>query len=200
MTSVSQQISLVFLGALLLALPALARAQVQAPRDPYLAKLERLEAITQAKRYHALRGRDRLRPKPSDCATGRICSDRSEGIQSHQVPGSGLVAVLHDVDLERDALTVRLRFYNDGSEPVRLVVEPTQAYEAYFIEVDGERRFILHDDDGALEAKKPLARVLAPRAMESWWAKFPPLTAGAKAFDVVLPPAPRFETVSVSDD
>jgi hypothetical protein len=198
MTS-GQRISLVFLGALFLALPALARAQVEAPRDPYLAERERLERVTATKRYHALHARDRRRPRPTGCATGRICSPLSVGIQRHRIDGTSLVAVLHDVDIEQDAILVRLRFYNDGSEPMRLRIDPKQDYEAYFVEVGGERRFILRDDDGSLEAKEPLVRVIAPGAMESWWAKFPPLATGAKALDIRIPPARRFEAIPVSD-
>jgi hypothetical protein len=177
----------------------MARAQGQAPRDPYLAVLEKREAIVQAKRYHILFDRHPQRGRPSGCATGRICSDRREGIQSQRVPGTSLVAVLHDIDDEEGGLVVRMRFYNDGPEPVRLGVDPTRAYDAYFIEVGGERRFILRDDDGALKAKEPLARVLAPGAMESWWAKFPPLERGAKILEITIPPASPFEAIAAAD-
>jgi hypothetical protein len=40
--------------------------------------------------------------------------------------------------------------------------------------------------------------MLEPGAMESWWAKFPPLEIGARAVDITIPPAPRFEMVPVS--
>lgn len=195
----ARKLPLVLVGALLLGLPAMVRAQRQAPRDPYLAQLERVERVVAAKRFRVLYDRHPLRPKPSGCATGRICSDRGEGIQSQRIPDTGLVAVLHDIDDEKDGLVVRMRFYNDGLEPVRLEVDPTREYDAYFIEVGGERRFILRDDGGALQAKEPLARVLAPGAMQSWWAKFPPLERGATTLDIRIPPAPRFEAISSSD-
>ena len=118
-------------------------------------------------------------------------------IQSHRVPGTGLVAILHDIDVEDDALTVRIRFYNEGTEPAALAVDPTAAYDAFYVEVDGEKRFILRDDDGTLEAKGSLARDLEPGGMESWWAHFPPLPPKAVSFDVVIPPA-RFTEVLVS--
>jgi hypothetical protein len=198
-TSLARQFPLLFVGAFLLGLPAMARAQGQAPRDPYLATLEKREAIVLAKRYNALFDRHPRRPKPSGCGTGRICSDRGEGIQSQRIPDTGLMAVLHDIDDEKDGLVVRMRFYNDGPEPVRLRVDPTRAYDTYFIEVGGERRFILRDDEGALEAKEPLARVLDPGAMESWWAKFPPLERGAKILEITIPPASPFEAIAATD-
>jgi len=197
--SLARQFPLVFVGAFLLGLPAMARAQGQAPRDPYLAALEKREAIVQAKRYDALFDRHPRQPKPSGCATGRICSDRGEGIESQRIPGTGLVAVLHDIDGTQDGLVVRMRFYNDGPAPVKLGVDPTRAYDAYFIEVGGERRFILRDDEGALEAKEPLVRVLAPGAMESWWARFPPLERGAKFLEITIPPASPFEAIAAAD-
>ena len=189
---------LMFLGALFVALPCLARAQGAAPRDPYLAALEKRERVVAAKRYQVLFDRHPWRPKPSGCGTGRICSYRGEGIQSKGVPGTNLVAVLHDIDREQDGLLVRVRFYNDGPEPVRLGVDPAQAYDAYFVEAGGERRFILREEDGTLEAKDAFVRMLEPGAMESWWAKFPPLENGARAIDITIPPAPRFEMVPVS--
>ena len=189
---------LMFLLALFVALPCLARAQGAAPRDPYLAVLEKRELIVAAKRHNVLFERH-PRPKPSGCATGRICSPLSLGIQRHRIDGTTLVAVLYDIDEQEDGLLVRLRFYNDGSEPVTLGVDPTRAYGAYFVEMSGERGFILRDEDGALEAKKPLMRALAPGAMESWWARFPPRKKGADAIDIRIPPAPRFEAISVSD-
>jgi hypothetical protein len=197
--SLPGSITLVLLCGLLLALPVLARAQVEAPRDPYLAERERVERVVAAKRFRVLYDRHPRWPKPSGCATGRICRDRREGIQSQRIPGTGLVAVLHDVDDEEDGLFVRIRFYNDGSGPAKLGVDPTRDYDAYFVEVGGERRFILRDDDGALEAKEPLVRVLAPGAMESWWAKFAPLERGATTLDIRIPPAPHFEAIAASD-
>jgi len=66
--------------------------------------------------------------------------------------------------------------------------------------VNGERRFILRDDDGSLDAKRPLNREIEPGSMESWWAKFPALPPDTESFDVVIPPAPAFEAVSVRAD
>lgn len=178
--------------------PALAQVQ-QAPRDPYLEARENAEQIEQEKRNRE-RERERLRPKPSGCATGTNCAPRGAGIQSHTVPGTGLVAVLHDVDVEKDALSVRFRFFNDGAEPVTLAIDPATDYETFYVEVDGEKRFILRNDDGSLQAKKSMDRDLAPGSMESWWARFPALPPEAESFDVVIPTAPRFEAVPVSAD
>jgi hypothetical protein len=66
------------------------------------------------------------------------------------------------------------------------------------VEVDGERSFILRDEDGDLEAKKSFAGELDPGEMESWWARFPPLPSQAVSFDIVIPRLPRFEGVHVS--
>lgn len=185
-------------GGLLPPAPALAQVQ-QAPRDPYLEARENAEQIEQEKRNRE-RERERRRPKPSACATGAICAPRGEGIQSHPIPGSGLVAVLHDVDVEKDVLNVRFRFFNDGAEPVTLAIDPTTDYEAYFVEVGGARHYILRNDDGSLQAKKSIDGELEPGSMESWWAKFPPVPPDAASFDVVVPPAPRFEAVPLSAD
>lgn len=171
-----------------------------APRDPYLAKRERLELREQEKRNREreyAREKEWRAPKPTGCQTGQFCLQSSEAIQSHRVPGTGLLTVLHDIDVEDDALTVRIRFFNEGTEPATLTVDPTEAYEAFYVDIDGEKSFILRDDDGTLEAKESLARDLEPGGMESWWAHFPPLPPKAVSFDVVIPPA-QFEEVLVS--
>ncbi|HJR52208.1 MAG TPA: hypothetical protein VJ982_00695 [Gemmatimonadota bacterium] len=171
-----------------------------APPDPSLAKRERLERIEQEERNREreyAREKEWREPKPTGCQTGQFCPRGSEEIESHRVPGTGLVAILHDIDVEDDALTVRIRFYNEGTEPAALAVDPTAAYDAFYVEVDGEKRFILRDDDGTLEAKESMARDLEPGEMESWWVHFPPLPPKAISFDLVIPPA-RFEEVLVS--
>lgn len=172
----------------------------QAPRDPILAERQRLELTEQEKRNQEreyAREKEWREPKPTGCQTGQFCPRSNEAIQSHRMPGTGLVAILHDIDVEDDALTVRIRFYNEGAEPAALAVDPTAAYDAFYVEVDGEKRFILRDDDGTLEAKESLARDLEPGGMESWWAHFPPLPPKAVSFDVVIPPA-RFAEVLAS--
>jgi hypothetical protein len=195
MTLTRVAVPLLFLtGSLLASRTALGQIQA-APRDPYLAAREREEQVEQEKRNRE-RERERRSPRPSGCSTGAMCAPREAGIQSHPVAGTGLVAVLHDVDVDEDALNVRLRFFNDGAEPVTLTIDPQSSYEAYFVAVGGERRFILRDDGGSLQAKRPLSREIQPGSMESWWAKFPPLPPDAGAFDVVIPPAPPFEAVS----
>lgn len=168
-----------------------------APPDPYLTERERLEQIEQEERNREreyAREKEWREPKPTGCQTGQFCPQSSEPIR---MPGTGLMAVLHDIDVEDDALTVRIRFYNEGTEPATLAVDPTAAYDSFYVEVDGEKSFILRDDDGTLEAKESLARDLEPGGMESWWAHFPPLPPKAVSFDVVIPPA-RFQEVLVS--
>ena len=204
---------ILLLGGSLLA-PAAAIAQVEElPRGSVgvLESREYRERIEQEKRNRE-RERERLFPKSSGCSTGAMagfgdgllvpveCAPGEAEIQNHTVLASGLVAVLHDVDVEKDALIVRLRFLNHGAGPVTLVIDPSADYEAYFVEVDGARRFILRDDNGSFQAKKPIDGELEPGSMESWWAKFPPLPPDAESFDLVVPPAPRFEAVPVSPD
>ena len=196
-----QRLPRMVLLACLVALPRAALAQDRpAPRDPTLAQRERLELIEQEERNrereYALE-KEWPKSNRTGCETGRYCPQRNEAIQSYRVPGTGFVAVLHDIDVEDDALTVRIRFYNGGSEPAALAIDPAAAYEAFYVEVDGEKSFILRHDDGTLEAKESLTRDLEPDGMESWWAHFPPLSPKAISFDVVIPPA-RFEEVLVS--
>lgn len=194
-----QRLQPMVLLACLVAPPGSALAQDRGS----ISVLEQRERIEHQEQEERNREREYARekewrdPKPTGCQTGQFCSQSVEAIQSHRVPGTALMAVLHDIDVEEDALTVRIRFYNESTEPAALAVDPTAAYDAFYVEVDGEKSFILRDDDGTLEAKESLARDLEPGGMESWWAHFSPLPPKAVSFDLVIPPA-RFEEVLVS--
>jgi hypothetical protein len=127
------------------------------------------------------------------------CSEH-EGLQTRPIPGTSLVGVVNQASVDDGVLTVRLRFYNDGAEPARLTVDPTGAYESFFVRVGGDRFTILRDDDGELEAKDPLAMDLKPGKVESWWAKFPAPAAGTEAFDLEIPPIAAFQGVPLEED
>ena len=159
---------------------------------------ERIEQEERNEERDYAREKELREPKPTRCQTGQFCLQSIESIQSHRVPGSGLMAVLHDIDVEEDALTIRLRFYNEGTETATLALDPTASYDAFYVVVGGEKNFILRDDDGELEAKNSFAGELDPGEMESWWARFHPLPAQAMSFDIVIPPVPRFQGILVS--
>ncbi|HET7693651.1 MAG TPA: hypothetical protein VFM44_11235 [Gemmatimonadota bacterium] len=197
--------SVLLLGGLLLAPRVSATAQVEElPRGGWgvLEARENSERIEQEKRNREreyAREKELREPKPTGCQTGQFCLQSIEAIQSHRVPGTGLMAVLHDIDLGEDALTVRMRFYNEGTETATLALDPNASYEAFYVEVDGEKSFILRDEDGDLEAKESFAGELDPGEMESWWARFPPLASHAVSFDIEIQSIPRFQGVLVSN-
>jgi hypothetical protein len=74
------------------------------------------------------------------------------------------------------------------------------ASETYFVEVSGEKLFILKDEGGELETKGRLEIDLKPGKMESWWAKFPAPPADADRFDLEIPPVATFRDIRVEDD
>lgn len=189
-----------FLFGLALALPAVVRAQETRPEpdDPYLEIRERREHQQAEERRLKQEAEERLQQRRNDRLDASVY--HGEGIQVHRIPGTSLTAVLHDIDLEEEFLMIRLRFYNDGEERTRLVIDPLTAYESFFVEVDDEKFFILRDAAGKLDAKRRLDLMLRPGAMESWWARFPPLPLDARAFHVVIPPVSPFLSVSVETD
>ena len=127
------------------------------------------------------------------------CNRRTEGIQSQPIPGTSLVAVLNDVDLDDGILTVRLRIYNDGSWPTRLTIDPKTAYESIFVRAGNEKLFILRNDHGDLVAKDRLDVELGPGEMESWWVDFPRPPEGTETFDIVISPIAPFHNLSLDD-
>jgi len=188
--------SVVLLLAAALWSPTAARAQSGQTPAATNQDQEYLDREDQERRDRARREQEALHEAPS-CPE---CARRTEGIQTRSIPGTTLVVVLHDTDLDDGALTVRFRFYNDGPAPARLAIDPASAYESFYLEVGGEKLFILRDEDGDLAAKKPLELDLKPGKMESWWAKFPVPAADTETFDLEIPPVATFRDVPIDDD
>jgi hypothetical protein len=123
-----------------------------------------------------------------------------EGLQTRPIEGTSMVGVLHRVELDDDVVTLRLRFYNDGSEPARLTIDPTSDYESFYVQVGREKLFIRKDDDGELDAKEPLEEEIKPGKMETWWARFAAPPDGTEAFDLAIPPVGTFRNIPLEDD
>lgn len=172
------------------------RATDQAEIDENREQRERAERRARQERRDQ-RWEKAARRSGDPCELG--CGDYG-GRQTREVPDSPLVAVLHGTKLDDGVLTVRLRFHNKGSEPARLAIDPSSAYESFFVKVGDERLFILKDEDGELEAKARLEVDLKPGTMETWWAKFPAPAPETKAFDLEIPPIAPFRNVPLSDD
>lgn len=182
-------------------LPARAMTVQQDPaiqymyRDRYQQQLRERHREEQA----ALQGnfatvKDRYVADP--CGLG--CDDHY-GLQTRGVPGTHLVAVIYEASRDDGVLTVRLRFYNDGSEPARLTIDPTRTCEAFFVRIGREELYILKDD-GELEAKESMEVDLEPGKMESWWANFPAPPLDSKVFDLEIPPIALFTNVPITDE
>jgi hypothetical protein len=131
-------------------------------------------------------------------ACGIGCEDH-EGLQVRGIPGTFLAAVVYKALLDDDALTIQLRFHNDGSEAARLTVDPRGAAQSFYVQVGEEKLYILAEDDGELVAKEPLDVELEPGEIESWWARFPAPPRGTTAFDFHIPTV-LFRDVPLAND
>lgn len=156
-------------------------------RERHREELAKLEIFATVKRQYVA----------DPCGLG--CGDHY-GLQTRAIPGTPLVGVVYQANREDGVLTLRLRLYNDGSEPARLTIDPTSAYEAFFVRVGGEKLHILKGEDGELEAKESLEVDLEPGHMESWWANFRAPSLDSKAFDLEIPPIDPFRDVPLTDD
>ena len=142
-------------------------------RDGQIARTEKL-----------LHFRERNASYAAD-ACGLGCEGH-EGIQVRGIPGTDLAAVLYKTFRDDGALTVQLRFHNDGSERARLTLDPTGLPESFYVQIGANRWSILTDEEGELETKGRLDEMLAPGEIESWWARFP-APRSATAFDLYIP-------------
>ena len=131
-------------------------------------------------------------------ACGLGC-DLHEGLQVQGIPGTFLSVALYKARVDDHALTLQLRFHNDGAEPERLTIDPSATSESYYVQVGEGRLHILEDEDGELKSKGPLNELLGPGEIESWWARFPAPPHGATTFDLHFP-AVTFRDVPLSTD
>ena len=122
-----------------------------------------------------------------------------EGLQVRGIPGTFLSVALYKALVDDDALTLQLRFHNDGAEPERLTIDPSETSESYYVQVGEGRLYILEDENGELESKGALNELLEPGEIESWWARFPAPPHGTTTFDLHLPAA-TFRDVPLETD
>lgn len=168
------------------------------PLDPNYqqqAERERQDQQRQEEEERDRQMQERLQGRVDDACGIAGCGDY-EGLQSRALAGTGLVAVLHRIERDDDELTVRLRFYNEGDAAVRLSVDPGGEHP-FLLLVGEEELAILADDDGELEAKKPLDVELDPGEMETWYATFPAPATGTRRIDLAIPPFPTFEQIEL---
>lgn len=166
-------------------------------RTPATAGDEEYDDRYEQEKREQRRKEQEAQQENSACELGCV---EHEGLQTRGIPDTPLVAVIHEATRDDGVLTLRLRIYNDGAEPARLTIDPSNAYESFFVKVGEEKLSILKDEDGELEAKEPLEIDLKPGKMESWWAKFPAPSADSETFDLEIPPIATFTNVPIADD
>ena len=197
----------------ILALPFEAVGQVRLPtfRDFVTGELVELPYATRYERWLDERRRsgqlarsekvlklDRRRAAYYADACGLGCVGH-EGLDVRSLPGTDLTAVLYKVRRDDDALTVQLRFYNDGEGAARLRLDPHDPSASLFVQAGDQTLRILADEDGGLQSKDALNELLEPGESESWWARFAAPPDGVTLFDLHLP-AVTFREVKLDAD
>ncbi len=121
-------------------------------------------------------------------------------LQVHEVNAPGLVAELTEVSRKDGVLTVKIRFRNTGTDFLHHNLETHHGrYELFYVTAGSQKYFVLKDSEGEPLAPKYLNVDLDPGATSTWWAKFPAPPASETTIDLVIPDAPPFEDVRITD-
>ncbi len=121
-------------------------------------------------------------------------------IQTQEANVPGLAAELTEATREEGVLTVKVRFRNQGAEPIHHSFETGHGDYSYFYVTAGDQKyFILKDAEGAPLAPKYLTVDLDPGATTTWWGKFPAPPSTETMFDLVMPDVTPFEDVPITD-
>lgn len=121
-------------------------------------------------------------------------------LQVQEVNAPGLQAELTEVSRKDGVLTVKIRFRNTGTEFLHHNLETHHGrYELFYVTAGSQKYFVLKDSEGEPLAPKYLNVDLDPGATSTWWAKFPAPPASETTIDLVIPDAPPFEDVRITD-
>lgn len=121
-------------------------------------------------------------------------------LQVQEVNEPGMVAELTEVTRKDGVLTVKIRFRNTGAEVLHHSFETHHGrYELFYVTAGSQKYFVLKDSEGEPLAPKYLTVDLDPGETSTWWAKFPAPPASETTIDLVIPDAPPFEDVPITD-
>lgn len=133
-------------------------------------------------------------------APGAAAPTTATVLQVQEVNAPGLVAELTEVSRKDGVLTVKIRFRNTGTDFLHHNLETHHGrYELFYVTAGSQKYFVLKDSEGEPLAPKYLNVDLDPGATSTWWAKFPAPPASETTIDLVIPDAPPFEDVRITD-
>ena len=137
---------------------------------------------------------------PGAPAGGAAAPAPTAVLQVQEVNAPGLQAELTEVTRKDGVLTVKIRFRNTGSDVIHHSFETHHGrYELFYVTAGSQKYFVLKDSEGEPLAPKYLTVDLDPGATSTWWAKLPAPPASETSIDLVIPDAPPFEDVPITD-
>lgn len=138
----------------------------------------------------------------ADPATGApaVAPAAATVLQVQEVNEPGMLAELTEATRKDGVLTVKIRFRNTGTDPLHHSFETGHGrYERFYVTAGTQKYFVLKDTEGEPLAPKYLDVNLDPGATSTWWAKFPAPPASEATIDLVMPDAPPFEDIPITD-
>jgi hypothetical protein len=111
-----------------------------------------------------------------------------------------MVDELTEVTRKDGVLTVKIRFRNTGTEDINHGFETQHGrYDRFYVTAGTQKYFVLKDTEGEPLAPKYLDVSLDPGQTSTWWAKFPAPPASETTIDLVIPDAPPFEDIPITN-
>ncbi|MGH7566794.1 MAG: hypothetical protein ACREK2_08185 [Gemmatimonadota bacterium] len=140
-------------------------------------------------------------PAAGDPTTAGTAPSPAAVLQVQEVNAPGLQAELTEVTRKDGVLTVKIRFRNTGTDALHHSFETGHgAYDRFYVTAGTQKYFVLKDTEGEPLAPKYLDVNLDPgTATSTWWAKFPAPPASETTIDLVIPDAPPFEDIPITD-
>lgn len=137
-------------------------------------------------------------------AAAPAAAPSTPAIQSQDANQAGVVAELTECKRADGVLTVKVRFRNTSSQPVRLDVIDARDYEKFYVTAGSKKYFILKDSEGTYLTPEAsgfgsLDVKLEPGQGWLWWAKYPAPPADVTKATLMTPITPPFEDVPISD-
>jgi hypothetical protein len=133
-------------------------------------------------------------------------AQQAAAIQSQDTNAAGMVSELTECRRHEGVLTIKLRFHNTANKQVSLRLTNQNSdgdSEKFYVTAGSKKFFMLKDTEGTYLTSNSNTNgaVVNLEAGQTflWWAKYPAPPAEVKKIDFVIPVAPPFEDVPITD-
>jgi hypothetical protein len=145
-------------------------------------------------------------PAASSPATAPPATEPAGVIQTQETNTGGVVGELTECRRHEGVLTIKLRFRNTSNKRADLQLTAWNNggdFEKFYVTAGSKKFFILKDTEktylSSLSASNGVSLALESGQTSLWWAKYPAPSPDVKKINFIMPVAPPFEDVPITD-